>query len=852
MPSNYNRRISLYINGKEVKYEIASISNEMKKIVNQQARMTIGSKEYNAAASDIKKLRGILQEHYMGLKNTESATSKLSKTFQSLMPALGVAAVVGFFKNIGTQIFSVQEKFQTFAAVLKTALGSKGAALASMQMIQDFAAKTPFSVEGLTNSFIKLVNRGFKPTKEELTKMGDLASASGKDFDQLVEAILDAETGEFERLKEFGIKAKVSGDQVTLSFKGVKTTIDNNAESLRAYLLSLGETNGVMGSMAEISNTLAGKTSNLGDSWTTLLKTLGDSNGGVFSSVISGLTNIVNAANLAYASVSQIKANVEINSASENVKESFKEIDFMTSKLVSRGVALNNAKKQAYELYMAERNNQLNNLSRDIATTDAQLKSYTSSISYSLKVDKAVYDLAKRKEWFELKKRMLTDEVEQIKTLKDAEIDFTKQVVNYAKLSTKELNQLIKKGDELAKSELEKRKTANEGLKDAFQELSKHISEIDKKINNAIAAHDIPLVKKFTLEKQAAELLLEAYKKVKEAYEKGFDMDQRDMGPLAMMVAKKAGVVTSNKPGISKPIDKVDSGGGPADPESGPTEEEINSAIKNTAIQAAQDLNDTIFEIVRNRRQKEFDLAMSVIEKERQTELSNKHLTEAQKDAINKKYDAKANALKLKQFKQEQKLSVSMAFMNGALAIVKAFADLGPILGAIAAAGIIITTGLQIASIKSQPPPVFYEGGYTSKSGNNRNPAGIVHDNEYVIPAVGLQNPSIGSFVNDIEFARQRGNLPTLNMRNLGRVFNNGGFTSSESVAFNTSNKSLSRLQGISDTDLIKAFVNLEKTVQALNERIKAPIQATVAIRGRNGFNEKLAEDQQSTKNASL
>jgi hypothetical protein len=38
----------------------------------------------------------------------------------------------------------------------------------------------------------------------------------GKDMMQMIEAVADASTGEFERLKEFGIKASKQGDQVAL------------------------------------------------------------------------------------------------------------------------------------------------------------------------------------------------------------------------------------------------------------------------------------------------------------------------------------------------------------------------------------------------------------------------------------------------------------------------------------------------------------------------------------------------------------------------------------------------------------------------------------------------------------
>ena len=72
-----------------------------------------------------------------------------------------------------------------------------------MNMLKDFAKKTPYELTELTESFIKFTNRGIKVTANELTKFGDLASSQGKSFDQLTEAVLDATGGDFERLKEF-------------------------------------------------------------------------------------------------------------------------------------------------------------------------------------------------------------------------------------------------------------------------------------------------------------------------------------------------------------------------------------------------------------------------------------------------------------------------------------------------------------------------------------------------------------------------------------------------------------------------------------------------------------------------
>ena len=57
------RGISLYIDDKEIKNNVGSIRAEMRKLINEQSKMTIGSDEYVAHASKIKALSGVMQEH---------------------------------------------------------------------------------------------------------------------------------------------------------------------------------------------------------------------------------------------------------------------------------------------------------------------------------------------------------------------------------------------------------------------------------------------------------------------------------------------------------------------------------------------------------------------------------------------------------------------------------------------------------------------------------------------------------------------------------------------------------------------------------------------------------------------
>jgi hypothetical protein len=210
--------------------------------------------------------------------------------------------IIGFAK----EVIAVTAEFQKLGAVLKNTLGSNSAALGALTRIQEFASKTPFSVQELTQSFVKLANQGFTPTNEQLRKLGDLASSTGKSFDQLTEAIIDAQTGEFERLKEFGIRASKAGDNVTFTFKGVQTQTKFTNTAIREYITSLGDLQGVSGSMAAISGTLGGQISNLGDAWDSLLNTIGTNLAPIFSKALSLTANFLSALNNLFKGDQQI------------------------------------------------------------------------------------------------------------------------------------------------------------------------------------------------------------------------------------------------------------------------------------------------------------------------------------------------------------------------------------------------------------------------------------------------------------------------------------------------------------------------------------------------------------------
>lgn len=234
--------------------------------------------EYQALQNELDRVRGRMDELRAAGRHVQTEMSYAEKAISKVTVAMKLFVAVQlwqYLKNIGTQAYNTRKEFATYEAVLKNATGSTKAAASAMKMIQTLAADTPASVAEWTQAYIKLINRGITPTKDELIQMGDIASSQGKDIDQFIEALLDAMTGENERLKEFGITAKKNGETTAFTFRGVTTEVQNTDQAIKNYILSLGNMQGIQGAMATQMEELAGLESNLGDQMDAIYNKIG-------------------------------------------------------------------------------------------------------------------------------------------------------------------------------------------------------------------------------------------------------------------------------------------------------------------------------------------------------------------------------------------------------------------------------------------------------------------------------------------------------------------------------------------------------------------------------------------------
>ena len=208
-------------------------------------------------------------------KSNKGAEKSFGGLGSSMAPTIGIMAALTAAGAGLSKVFSETKALQDYRAQLKTATGSAEEATIAFGSLEEFAAKTPYALEQSVQAFIKLKNLGLEPSERALMSYGNTASAMGKDLSQFIEAVADATTSEFERLKEFGIKAKQQGDKVSFTFKGMTQTIGNNAEDIEKFLINLGETN-FDGAMTDRMDTLGGAASNFSDMWDKLFRSIGD------------------------------------------------------------------------------------------------------------------------------------------------------------------------------------------------------------------------------------------------------------------------------------------------------------------------------------------------------------------------------------------------------------------------------------------------------------------------------------------------------------------------------------------------------------------------------------------------
>jgi len=190
-------------------------------------------------------------------------------------------------------LVEVNKQFQSLQASLVTFTGSVENADTAFKILQDFAKQTPFSLQEVVGSFNILVAQGIKPTEAQLGSFADIAGGTSKSIMQFAEAVADASVGEFERLKEFGIKAGKEGDKVTLKMGDITKVVDNDSAAIVQALTEISDV-AFAGGAARQAATLGGAITNLRDNVDSFMFAIGESGfGAALASSIRKLSDFI-------------------------------------------------------------------------------------------------------------------------------------------------------------------------------------------------------------------------------------------------------------------------------------------------------------------------------------------------------------------------------------------------------------------------------------------------------------------------------------------------------------------------------------------------------------------------------
>lgn len=199
--------------------------------------------------------------------HADAASSRFNGLFGVGKLLFGGALAYGAF-NLGKGILGLDAQAEQAHIALETVVGSAEKADTIFKNIQDFAASTPFEFPELLKSTINLESFGLNSQKW-LPVIGDTAAAISVSVDQVTQAVLDATTGQFERLKELGIRSEIVGDQVVFHYQkngeDMVAHADKMSQQMIGDTLSAIWSDSYAGAMKKQSKTFNGQFSTLKD-----------------------------------------------------------------------------------------------------------------------------------------------------------------------------------------------------------------------------------------------------------------------------------------------------------------------------------------------------------------------------------------------------------------------------------------------------------------------------------------------------------------------------------------------------------------------------------------------------------
>ncbi|MCI1478120.1 MAG: hypothetical protein LKH93_06915 [Clostridium beijerinckii] len=172
----------------------------------------------------------------------QNASTQVNGTSGKIKAALVTGTIATAGAQVGKSMLSQASSLEQYRNTLNVVMKDNVKAAQTFAWANEFANKTPYETGEIVDATVKLTSYGLE-AKKVLPLTGDMAAAMGKPIDQAVEAIADAQTGELERLKEFGITKNMIVAQGDKELAGIEIVNSKgqitNQKAFNAAMFSL-------------------------------------------------------------------------------------------------------------------------------------------------------------------------------------------------------------------------------------------------------------------------------------------------------------------------------------------------------------------------------------------------------------------------------------------------------------------------------------------------------------------------------------------------------------------------------------------------------------------------------------
>lgn len=192
-----------------------------------------------------------------------SCANSIKNSFKGMAAGLaGAFSAVASFNKIVNSLKDYESKVSSLSAIT----GNIEDAKLLFQDLNNLSRKIPQQFDDITAAAVNLNKSGIVPTEENIKALSAIAVGTNNTLASVSQVVTSAALGQVKALKQLGIVAKATGDQIEVSYKGQKTVIDNTSESIMKYISDISKNN-----FAETLNFqmrgMTGATKNLSDAW---------------------------------------------------------------------------------------------------------------------------------------------------------------------------------------------------------------------------------------------------------------------------------------------------------------------------------------------------------------------------------------------------------------------------------------------------------------------------------------------------------------------------------------------------------------------------------------------------------